>query len=250
MDTDFDQPDASLPSFLGDLPKPATQTQQVTRRRRLGLVAGLSLVAAGAGVAIAVGARKRGVLVGGAAALALGALRWQLARWFTETPAFAVENRMAGIELRRYPHQIEARVAVDEPELEAALDRGFGRLACYVYGANSGSEDLEMVTPVLTSMRDGTYTMAFVMPPGRTLDSLPAPDDHRVVLREVPERRIASLAFRGPFTRKNIDKHETLLLRALVTAGMSTRGSVAFAGYDSPTTLPILRRNEVWIEVV
>lgn len=250
MDTALDPPTTPLPSIFEHFPKPATQAKHVTKRRKLGLVAGLGLVAAGAGVAMALGARKRSLLVGGAAALALGALRWQFARWFTESPAYEVEGQMAGLEVRRYPFRIEAHATIEEPDIEIALDRGFGRLACYIFGANAGSEDIEMTTPVVTTMRDGMFTMAFVMPPHRTLDSLPQPDDRRVVLREVPERKIAALRFNGPFTRKNIEKHERLLLRRLVDAGLSARGSIAFAGYDSPTTLPALRRNEVWIEVV
>lgn len=250
MDTALDPPSTPLPSNFEHFPKPATQAKTVTKNRKLGLVAGLGLVAAGAGIAMALGARKRSLLVGGAAALALGALRWQFARWFTETPAYEIEGEMAGLELRRYPVRIEAHALIEEAELEVALDRGFGRLACYAYGANANGEDLEMVTPVVTTMRDGMFTMAFVMPPDRTMDSLPTPDDRRVVLHEIPERKIASLRFNGPFTRKNIEKHERLLLRKLVDAGLSAKGSIAFAGYDSPTTLPALRRNEVWIEVV
>lgn len=250
MDTALDQPTTPLPSIFEHFPKPTTQANPVTKRRKIGLVAGLGLIAAGAGVAMAMGARKRSLLVGGAAALALGALRWQFARLFTVTPAYEVEGEMAGLEVRRYPFRIEAHANIEEPEIETALDRGFGRLACYIYGANAGSEDLEMTTPVVTTMRDGMFTMAFVMPPNRTLESLPQPDDGRVVLREVPERKIAVLRFSGPFTRKNIEKHERLLLRRLVDAGLSAKGSIAFAGYDSPTTLPALRRNEVWIEVV
>ena len=61
---------------------------------------------------------------------------------------------------------------------------------------------------------------------------------------------IAALRFRGRFTRENVASHERVLLRHVVDAGMATRGSIRFAAYDSPLTLPVLRRNEVWIETV
>ena len=250
MDTAVDQPTPPLPSFLDHFPKPATQPNHVTKRRNLGLAAGIGAIAVGAGVAAALGGGKRSLLVGGAAALALGALRWQLARWFTESPAFEVEGRKAGLEMRRYPYRIEAHATVEEQDIEAALDRGFGRLACYIFGSNTAGEELAMTTPVVATMRDGAFTVAFVMPPGRRFDSLPSPEDGRVILREIPERRIAALQFRGPLTTRNIEKHERLLLRALVDAGLSAKGSISFAGYDAPWTLPMLRRNEIWIEIV
>ena len=133
-----------------------------------------------------------------------------------------------------HPHQLEVQ------DFERALDSGFGRLACYIFGANARDEDLAMTTPVVTTMRDGVYTMAFGMPPGRSVASLPQPDDPRIELREVPARRIAVLRFHGRFTRDNVEAHERRLLREIVDAGLVARGSVAFAGYDSPATLPAL----------
>jgi hypothetical protein len=200
------------------------------------------------------GSRRTGVIAGGLALLGLGALRWQLGRWFTETPAYETSEHASAaqhrIELRRYPFRIEARSEVDATDLEAALHRGYSRLECYVYGANADRELLACVTPVLTSMHDGVYATSFVMPPHRTFASLPSPADARVELREVSERHIAVFPFRGRFTQENLVWQERKFLRALVDAGLVAKGSVTLATYDSPTTLPALRRNELWIEVV
>ena len=103
--------------------------------------------------------------------------------------------------------------------------------------------------PVLTAMRDGRYNVSFVMPPGRTITELPRPDHVGVELREVPARQIAALRFHGRFTRDNIAAHERTLMQQLIDAGLSARGSIAFAAFDSPATLPLLRRNELWIEL-
>jgi hypothetical protein len=220
------------------------------RARRLGVWAGLVAISAGAGIASALSSPRRGLVAGGIAALALGALRLQLARWFVPAPSYRVEQRTGDLELRHYPMRIEARTDVDAHELDAALDAGYGRLACYVYGANAEGERLARTTPVTVSMTDGVYRAAFVMPPARPIATLPQPDDLRVELREVPERRIAALAFRGRHTRANVEAHERRLLRGLVDAGLVGRGSVTLACYDSPLTLPALRRTEVWIEIV
>jgi hypothetical protein len=157
---------------------------------------------------------------------------------------------MGELELRACSARVEAVTEIEDSTLEAALDHGYGRLVSYICGANHSRELLSRTMPVLTAMREGRYTVAFVMPPGRSLSDLPRPEHPAVALREIPEHTIAALRFRGRFTRANVAAHERALLRHLVDAGLATRGSIAFAAYDTPLTLPLLRRNELWIETV
>ena len=44
---------------------------------------------------------------------------------------------------------------------------------------------------------DGGYTVSFVMPPQRTVQDLPMPEDDRVTLRELQPRTVAALKFSG-----------------------------------------------------
>jgi hypothetical protein len=241
----------TLPSVFEHFPRPSTQARHAVRWRKLALLGTFLAAPAAAGVLCArASTRRRGILAGSGAALALAALRVQLARWFTPEPAYDADGKLASLELRRYPARIEASTEVDDVALESALDHGYGRLACYVCGANQTGENLARTTPILTAMRDGRYTVAFVMPPGRELAELPRPDHPGVLLREVPARMMAALRFRGRFTRDNIARHERRLLQQLVDNGLSARGSVTFAAFDSPLTIPVLRRNELWIEIV
>jgi len=240
-----------LPSIFDRFPRPATQPNHASRRRKLALWTACALLPAAAGGLAAWRGRKTGLVAGGIAALALGALRWQLARWFEDTPEYLVESRFGELEVRRYPLYIEACATVaDAHDFETAIDRGLSRLACYLFGANSEREKLAMTTPCMVRHRDGVYAVEIAMPPGRDVASLPLPDDSRVTLCEVMERRVAVLPFRGRFTRESLEAHERQLVRELVDAGLAARGSVVFAGYDSPITLPLWRRNEVWIDLV
>ena len=250
MQTSTLEPAQSLPSVFDRFPAPATQPKPATTLRKVGFYSSLLAVPAAYALGRVLGSPRTGVIAGGLALLGLGALRWQLGRWFTETPAYETAGRTGQIELRHYPFRIEARSEVDATDLEAALHRGYSRLECYVLGANSDREHLACVTPVLTSMRDGVYMTSFVMPPHRGVSSLPQPDDIRVELREVAERRIAVFPFRGRFTKENLVWQERKFMRALVDAGIVAKGSVTLATYDSSTTLPALRKTELWIEVV
>ncbi len=245
------EPEApTLPSIFEHFPRVATQPKHATKLRKTLFYAALAAVPVALGIAAGRSSWKRGAVLGGVCALALGALRMQLARWFTEAPDHEVEATIGELELRRYPARIEAGTDVDESGLDKALGIAFNRLACFIDGANDSRDTIEMVAPVVTSMRDGRYRMRFVMPPGQELVALPRPDDSRIFLQEVPEKRIAAMRFHGPWTPENFAKHERKLVKQLVDAGLSARGSVQFAGYDSPMTLPALRRNELWIEIV
>ena len=239
-----------LPSVFDRFPAPATQPQTAVTLRRLGFWSSLLVVPAAYAIGRMTGARRTGTVVGGLALLGLGALRWQLARWFTATPAYETLVHVGEIDVRRYPFRIDARTEIHATDFESAFESGYSRLECFVYGANNKREQIECVTPVLTSMRDGVYTMSFVMPPQRSVASLPHPDDMRVSLREVPEYRVAVFPIHGRLTADNLVWREREFLRALVAAGLVAKGSITVATYDSPATLPALRKTELWIEIV
>jgi hypothetical protein len=100
-----------------------------------------------------------------------------------------------------------------------------------------------------TVSSNATFTVTFTMPKERSTGSLPVPDDSRVRLRSVPPRRVAVLRYTGRYTARRVAEKSRVLLEAVEAAGLRTRGEPEFAGYDPPSTLPWLRRNEIWIEL-
>lgn len=240
---------AASPPLFDRFPRAATRPADAAQRRRLALWGSLLAVPAAGALGALLGSRRTGLVAGAIAALGLGALRWQLARWFTPTPAYTPTARHGELEVRTYAARVEARTEVTARDLEQAHDRGYGRLACFLFGVNGAAEVLPMCTPVLTTMRDGVYTTSFVMPAERALAALPRPSDVRVELREVPATPVAVYRFTGRTTAATLAHHERRFLRALVDAGLVAHGSITLASYDSPFTLPALRRNELWIEL-
>jgi hypothetical protein len=225
------------------------ETKPGVRRwpREFALAGGALAGAVGVGAAVGAltGSRRAGYVAGGCVALLAGAFRWQLQRWFTIQPDYKVERRIGVLEVRRYAPRVVARTRVDAG-FESAIDEGFRRLAGYIFG---GKRHIQMTTPVEADQAAGGRIVAFTMPPGRSLDNLPHPEDPRVELAELPERRIAVLRFRGPYSADIVEEMERQVRQRVADAGLAGRGDPMFAGYDPPSTLPFLRRVEVWLEL-
>ena len=219
------------------------------RTLALGAAALAAPIAVGAGVAALARSRRAGVIAGGVTVAAFAALRWQLQRWFTDEPTYTVERTLGELEIRRYAARVEAHTRIKALDFETSLDEGFRRLARYIFGENDREQSLAMATPVMNTPRAATHTVAFVMPPGRTRASLPRPRDERVALVEVPARRIVALRFRGRYTGENMLEHTRRLHDLVAAAGLDTTGQPVFAGFDPPSTLPFLRRAEIWVEL-
>ncbi|MDQ3368740.1 MAG: heme-binding protein [Myxococcota bacterium] len=243
------------------LPRPGIATQQQTPlvRRNLAFWSSFALapVAIGVGLA-ALRSRRAGLIAGGLTALGFGLVRFQLQRLFTAEPAYEVEQRIGALEVRRYEPRVEARSRIAGTDFEGALDEGFDRLAGYIFGGNTAEEKLAMTTPVINrgeqrattaSGEAGEQVMAFVMPKDRALASLPRPEDARVELVEVPARRVVVLRFAGRYDNELVAEKQGELRRLVAAAGLPVKGEPMFAGFDPPTTLGSLRRNEIWIEL-
>lgn len=258
---------------------PGAEDERLTRARRARWVNRVSLAVPALGIGAGAWLLSRGQRARGAGlsalgvALGLGLVRWQLQRFVTESVEYEVEATLGDVELRAYPEQVWAETVVEHATWNDALTEGFKRLAGYIFGDNGATERLTMTAPVLSSLpsseRAGerlsmtapalatageahevaSRTIAFVMPRDRTLADLPDPRDPRVRLRLVPERLVAALGFRGNYKSGLPAAKREELLEKLHAAGMASKGEATFAGYDPPSTLPALRRNEVLVEL-
>jgi hypothetical protein len=246
----IDQP-ASQISPAGQTPVIVTvpHAHRIVRSVALGGATLAGSLGLGAGVAVLTGSRRTGLIAGGLTVLAAAALRWQLQRWFTGEPAYEIERRIGELESRRYEPRVEAHVRVADVDFEDALRDGFRKLFSYIDGNNLRGEKLQMTTPVINHPRAVTHTIAFVMPPDRPLTSLPQPEDDGVRLVEQPVRRIGVLRYRGSYSNANFQEAQARLRDLVADAGLEAAGEPVFAGFDPPTTLPLLRRSEVWIEL-
>lgn len=182
----------------------------------------------------------------------------------TEEQPYDVVDVFDEIELRRYPAAVLAQVQVQGGP-DSAGTKAFRPLVGYIGGRNrsrpltveatgatpDAPEKIAMTAPVLqeaSESDDGTWTVSFVLPAGRSLNEYPTPADARVNLVEVPEHEAVAIRWSGRWSYKVVQKKTQLLRDAISQRGWQA-GEPRWARYDPPWQLPFRRRNEVIVPV-
>ena len=175
-----------------------------------------------------------------------------------ESPAYDVERRIGPVEVRRYQPYVVAETTVSGP-LDQAGNRGFRVLAKFIFGGNRGAPDsgdrsgrgakIAMTTPVMQEPQGEDFRVQFMMPAEYDVDSVPLPDDDRVEIRAVGERRVAALRYSGRWTKQGYERCLADLLQHLDGSDLRPAGKPMWARYDPPWKPWFLRRNEVLIAV-
>lgn len=234
---------------LGPLAETQPHAHRVVRKVAYGGLLGAIPAGIGVGLATATGSRRGGAFASAAALLGMLALRWQFQRWFTDEPRHIVEGTIGHLELRGYAPRVEARTVIGTESFDDALDLGYERLFRYINGHNQKSLTLAMTAPVTVTRSTQGHVVSFVMPPDHHISSLPRPRDMRVQLVPVPAQRIAALCFRGRHGSDVVNHQEAEMVREVLEGGIDTTGEPVFAAYDPPSTIGLLRRNEIWMEI-
>ena len=139
----------------------------------------------------------------------------------TETLEYTVLKKANGVELRRYPAHIRAEVEVPGSTYQQAIYQGFRVLANYIFGDNIDTSKIAMTSPVqvsnskkipmtkpVTVRRDGSFSVAFIMPSEYTFETLPKPVDHKVRLTAVDSEVRAALRFSGYFSENKLSEEK------------------------------------------
>jgi hypothetical protein len=195
-----------------------------------------------------------------------------------EEPKYKVLDQEAGFELRQYAPLIVAETWVDG-DMDAASNKGFRLIADYIFGNNKAPQNtqsskiamtapvtlvpdaqplkLDMTVPVSvlpavdasTWVQTQRWRVQFVMPDKYTLESLPLLNNSAVTLRAVAAKTVALAKYSGLNTDSRI-RNETQALTDWVHARkLVPSGPPQLARYDPPWALPMLRRNEIQLEI-
>ena len=170
------------------------------------------------------------------------------------------------IDLRHYEKIVLVSVPMDG--MDSGRKSAFSKLFGYISGKNTASSKISMTAPLLLVNADKNAgveipmtapvfiedasdkaKMSFVLPATYTLDSAPAPQDPDVKLDEIKDYNVAAIIFSGLLSADNIAKQRTMLEAWIQGNEYKITGAYKAAGYDTPFTIPALRRNEVLIPV-
>lgn len=162
-----------------------------------------------------------------------------------DTPNYTVIKKQDNIELRLYE-----KYCIAEVEENYRDDLGFNTIFNYISGKNENSEKISMTVPVFNEMKEDKSTIAFVMPSKFSLDKLPVPLNDKIKIREIEGEYVASIGFSGSINSKRIEENKILLNNWLSENEMNPGTNYKLARYNSPFSLPILRRNEIHINII
>lgn len=182
-----------------------------------------------------------------------------------EEPKFTVIQQIDDIEIRLYsPYLLAETLVTGENSQSRAANIGFRRLFDYISGANTAqskiamtapvqhqavSQKIAMTAPVQQTPAEEGWLIAFVVPSEFDHNTVPMPTNATVSIREVPEHVMAVLTYSGRWTESNHQRHKQTLLNELSKAQIEALSEPVSAAYNSPFTLPFMRRNEVMVAV-
>jgi len=146
-------------------------------------------------------------------------------------------------EIRKYSDRLAIETEVSNQ------GSGFRKLFNYISGNNENNEEIKMTTPVTQLEKKGSMTMQFYLPSRFNKDNTPSPSNSDVKILNIKGGYYAVITYSGRASDKNFIKHKNILENELIKKDISILSTSIKATYNSPFTLPLLRRNEAMFEV-
>ena len=160
-----------------------------------------------------------------------------------EEPKYTIINQNAVYEIRYYKERLAVQVTYGYD------GNGFRKLFNYISGANTASKKISMTIPVTQTKENNLNYMQFYLPSKFTKETVPSPTNPEVKISTIKEGFFAVIKYSGRASDSNFDKHSKILENKLNEDNISINGLPIRATYNSPFTLPMLRRNEAMFKV-
>ena len=146
-------------------------------------------------------------------------------------------------EIRKYSDRLAVQA------LNTNQNNSFRKLFNYISGDNETNEEIKMTIPVTQMEKKGNMIMQFYLPSKFNKDNIPNPSRSDIEIVNVEGGYYAVIRYSGRASDKNFIKHKEILENELKKDNISIKSPAIKASYNSPFTLPMLRRNEAMFKV-
>ena len=106
-----------------------------------------------------------------------------------------------------------------------------------------------MTVPVTQEIKNGSMTMQFYLPSKFNKDNAPKPVNSEVKILTIEGGYYAVIEYSGRSSDKNFLKNKDILEKELKQDDIIILSPPIRASYNSPFTLPMLKRNEVMYKI-
>ena len=145
-------------------------------------------------------------------------------------------------EIRKYSD----RLVIETNSIEG---NGFRKLFNYISGNNEKNQEIKMTVPVTQEIKDGNMTMQFYLPLKFNKDNAPKPSNSDIKILTIEGGYYAVIEYSGRSSDKNFLKNKDTLEKLLKQDNITILSPPIRASYNSPFTLPMLKRNEVMYRI-
>ena len=145
-------------------------------------------------------------------------------------------------EIRKYSD----RLVIETNSIEG---NGFRKLFNYISGNNEKNQEIKMTVPVTQEIKNGNMTMQFYLPSKFNKDNAPKPSNSEIKVLTIEGGYYAAIKYSGRSSDKNFSKNKDILEKELKQDNITIISPPIRASYNSPFTLPMLKRNEVMYRI-
>ena len=145
-------------------------------------------------------------------------------------------------EIRKYSD----RLVIETNSIEG---NGFRKLFNYISGNNEENQEVKMTVPVTQEIKNGSMTMQFYLPLKFNKDNAPKPSNSDIKILNIEGGYYAVIKYSGRSSDKNFLKNKNILEKQLKQDNITIISPPIRASYNSPFTLPMLKRNEVMYRI-
>ena len=134
-------------------------------------------------------------------------------------------------------------------ETDSTEGNGFRKLFNYISGNNEEKKEIKMTVPVTQENKDGNMKMQFYLPSKFNKDNAPKPSNPEIKVLNIEGGYYAVIKYSGRSSDKNFIKKKSILEKELKKDDIVILSPPIRASYNSPFTLPMLKRNEVMFRI-